>query len=623
MKWLIAIGSLFAVATVAYLVIWGVPAETTPEKSNKTFDNVVNLPTQLGAAWSDADNPEVDGWDTEAFQGEAKTQLKQLGKLFSHPDEIDSEHLTPLLMEEFRSDRLIPDPFPVVFENADLVVQRWRANETAIPKSDLPLVGVEGLVTALKSLVVPFQKEGESPSSIQSEFKIYRVKSLESGEMETRQLVSLVGSNSVNRTEQHSDWLARWSIQPDGKPRLVALQPMSIEQTKGARSTGLFTDVTAATFGENSTRDRQFLLGLDHWFERVQDQRYSAFIGVSGVTVGDVNNDGLDDLYVCQETGLPNRLFLQQANGTLQDGSVEWGVDWLQTSRSSLLVDLDNDGDQDLVIAIMGGLLLAENTGARFVVKTILPTTDDTTSVSAADYDLDGRLDLYVCTNFSNSSLGNELPSDSADFVIHDANDGGSNSLFHNEISEGNWDFKDVTTEIGLDENNRKYSWAAAWEDYDNDGDLDLYVANDFGRDNLYRNDQVDGEIQFSDVAESAEVENAASGMSTSFGDFNRDGLMDIFISNMFSSAGNRIAFQEQFKPDAPAEVRDRMARLARGNTLLKNMGDGSFEDVSGAAGIEMGRWAWGSMFFDLDNDGWEDLMVSNGFVTTDDTGDL
>lgn len=623
MKWLIGIGILAALATVAFLFFWDVPDEATTKESNEAFENVVNLPTQLGAAWADADNPEMDGWDTEAFQGEAKNQLKQLGKLFSRPDEIDSDHLSPLIADDFRCARLLPNEFPVVFENADLKVQRWRANEPTSSDSALPLMGVEGLVASLQSLVAPFQREGESPATIKSEVKIYRVKSLEDGGMETRQFVSLVGANSENRIEQHSDWLARWSIQADGQHRLVAVQPVSVEQTTGARSAGLFTDVTDAAFGGTSSRDRQFLLGLDHWFERVQDQRYSAFIGVSGVTVGDVNNDGLDDLYVCQETGLPNRLFLQQQDGTLKDVSAEWGVDWLQTSRSSLLVDLDNDGDQDLAIAIMGGLLLAENTGSKFVVKTVLPTTDDTTSVSAADYDLDSRLDLYVCTNFSNASLGNELPSDTADFVIHDANDGGSNSLFHNEMADGKWDFKDVTAEIGLDENNRKYSWAAAWEDYDNDGDLDLYVANDFGRDNLYRNDQVGGEIQFSDVAESAQVENAASGMSTSFGDFNRDGLMDIFVSNMFSSAGNRIAFQEQFKPDAPAEVRNRMARLARGNTLMKNRGDGSFEDVSGATGIEMGRWAWGSMFFDLDNDGWEDLMVANGFVTTEDTGDL
>lgn len=623
MKWIIGLVCLFGGAALIAAIVWYSPSTPVdPDVADLSYENVIQLPSQLGASWSEVDNPGQDGWDTEAFQAEVKKQLKLIGKELSHPNQISADHLSGLVAEDFRCGDLMPKKFPVVFQNSDLVVQRWKAADDAFTEERLSLAGMGGLVTALKALVVPLQGVvGES--SIESQFKIYRVTPSSDGVTETRQFVSLIGHNAQGRIEQHSDWIARWSIQSDGKHRLLALEPVSIEQSSGKRQEGLFTDVTQSVLRGSGVEENQFLLGLDHWFERIQDQRYSAFIGISGVTIGDVNQDGLDDMYVCQEAGLPNRLFLQQTDGTLQEVSREWNVDWLQTSRSALLVDLDNDGDQDLVAAIMGGAVLAENTGSRYEIKTILPTTDDTTSMAAADYDNDGLLDLYVCANFSNTSLGNELPSDSADFVIHDANDGGPNSLFHNEIQDGQWRFSDVTHEIGLDVNNQKYSWAATWEDFDNDGDPDLYVANDFGRDNLYRNDLVDGKVHFTDVAEEANVENAASGMSTSFGDFNRDGLMDVFVSNMYSSAGNRIAFQEQFKPTASADVRNRMARLARGNTLLKNCGDGTFEDVSGAAGVEMGRWAWGSLFFDLNNDGWEDLMVANGFVTTDDTGDL
>jgi hypothetical protein len=91
----------------------------------------------------------------------------------------------------------------------------------------------------------------------------------------------------------------------------------------------------------------------------------------------------------------------------------------------------------------------------------------------------------------------------------------------------------------------------------------------------------------------------------------------------MWSSAGNRIAFQSKFLEESTAEHRSRIQRLARGNTLLKNQGNGVFLDQSDLAGIEMGRWAWGSQFVDFNNDGWEDLVVSNGYITTDDTGDL
>ncbi len=625
MKWIIGLVCLSTVVALTVGVLWYGPSGESGSLGEKTspYENVSKLPSQLGASWSETDNPEVDGWDTEAFQDEAKKQLKLIGKELAAPNRMTAASLSGLVTEDFHSDHLLPENFPIVYEDKQLIVQRWNAPESRVSDQGLPLVGSDGLLVALQDLTNSFGTTVDNSEKIESQFKIYRVTPGSDGITETRQLVSLLGRNAQGRVEQHSDWIANWKLQADGKHRLVSLRPISIEQSCGKRQEGLFSDVTQSVLRGSGVDENQFLFGLDHWFERVQDQRYSAFIGISGVSIGDVNQDGLDDIYVCQETGLPNRLFLQRPDGTVEEVSRQWNVDWLQTSRSALLVDLDNDGDQDLVVAIMGGAVLAENTGSSYQIKTVLSTTDDTTSMAVADYDNDGRLDLYVCANFSNTSLGNELPSDSADFVIHDANDGGRNSLFHNEIQDGQWRFSEVTQEIGLDVNNQKYSWAATWEDYDNDGDADLYVANDFGRDNLYRNDFVDGKIHFTDVAEAANVENAASGMSTSFGDFNRDGLMDIFVSNMYSSAGNRIAFQEQFKPTASADVRSRMARFARGNTLLKNCGDGTFEDVSEAAGVEMGRWAWGSLFFDLNNDGWEDLMVANGFVTTDDTGDL
>ena len=80
---------------------------------------------------------------------------------------------------------------------------------------------------------------------------------------------------------------------------------------------------------------------------------------------------------------------------------------------------------------------------------------------------------------------------------------------------------------------------------------------------------------------------------------------------------------QEVFKRDSDETVRARIQRSARGNTLMKNLGDGTFSDVSEAAGVTMGRWAWSSNFVDFNNDGWEDLVVANGNVTTEDTGDL
>ena len=94
---------------------------------------------------------------------------------------------------------------------------------------------------------------------------------------------------------------------------------------------------------------------MNHWLQRTQERRH--LLGSPGVAIGDVNGDGLEDLYLCQELGLPNLLFLQNPDGTLDDVSAAWGIDWLQHSRSALLVDLDNDKDQDLVVGFFGGLL--------------------------------------------------------------------------------------------------------------------------------------------------------------------------------------------------------------------------------------------------------------------------
>ena len=277
------------------------------------------------------------------------------------------------------------------------------------------------------------------------------------------------------------------------------------------------------------------------------------------------------------------------------------------------------------LLLVFGAVVLAAGDGTgRFELRSCLPTGNDTMSLSAADPDLDGDLDLYVC-----SHKADDLSQDAGvvsigaaeGFVYHDANNAAANILFRNDISAGGkWTFTDITAQSGLDVNNRRFSFAAAWEDYDNDGDPDLYVANDFGRNNLYRND---GNLRFTDVAAAKNAEDSASGMSVSWSDYDRDGIMDLYVSNMFSAAGRRVTSQQLFKPGASALVRKRLQRFARGNTLLRGRKNAGFSDVSLEANVNMGRWAWGAKFGDFNNDGRDDILVANGFITTADTGDL
>jgi hypothetical protein len=148
---------------------------------------------------------------------------------------------------------------------------------------------------------------------------------------------------------------------------------------------------------------------------------------------------------------------------------------------------------------------------------------------------------------------------------------------------------------------------------------MDLYVANDFGRNSLYRNEKG----QFTDVADVLGVEDMAAGMSVSWGDYNRDGRMDIYVGNMFSAAGNRITYQRRFVNGRESAVASGIQRMARGNSLFAAQPDGSFADVSESAAVTMGRWAWSSLFTDLNNDGWQDLVVANGYFSNDKADDL
>ena len=575
-----------------------------------------------GIDYDELDDPRKDGWETEDFNNRAGDQLKALGKLLEHPGEIDADSLAPLAGAKFASRPLLPSKLHPVYQSDQLLVERSDPGTTLVASESFG--GVSGFASALRALVAPFAGATE----MHSKFKLFRV-SRTAEYVTTQQYFSLSGQTPQGMVEQNASWQIRWSVASAvGRPQIEGIAVTEFEQV--TRSGGSwFVDCTESLLGANACYQPQLLQGYGHWLERIPHGVYLESFGSPGLAVGDANGDGLDDLYLCQERGLPNRLFLQQSDGTAQEVAADWGVDWLESSRSALMLDLDNDGDQDLVVAVMGGVVLASNEGGEhFQYRTLIPTTEDLMSLSSVDFDNDGDLDLYACGYYADKTLdsygdagGAAMPTGGAGFVMHDANTGGQSHLLRNDISTSPdaWQFEDVTQSVGMDVNNRRFSFGASWEDYDNDGDQDLYVANDFGRDNLYRNDGG----KFVDVSESANIEDAGTGMGITWGDFDRDGLMDAYVSNMFSAAGNRITFQDKFKAQAAPEIKQRIQRLARGNTLLKNAGDGKFLDISSTSGAEMGRWSWASLFSDLNNDGWEDLIVANGYITADDSGDL
>jgi len=235
---------------------------------------------------------------------------------------------------------------------------------------------------------------------------------------------------------------------------------------------------------------------------------------------------------------------------------------------------------------------------------------DEITSLSAADFDSDGDLDLYACMYAKAGALG------TTPVPYHDAVNGPRNHLWRNE---GGWAFEDVTAAIGLDHNNVKFSYAAIWDDFDRDGDLDLYVANDFGRNNLYCNE--DG--VFRDVATEVGADDIAAGMGVTVADFDQNGQMDLYVTNMFSSAGRRIVPQDGFMSGENKELHDDLLRHARGNTLLLNQGEGVFRDATEQGGSVIAGWGWGSKALDLNNDGLPDIYAPNGWLTNEKHEDL
>ncbi|MCP5021988.1 MAG: tetratricopeptide repeat protein [bacterium] len=427
------------------------------------------------------------------------------------------------------------------------------------------------------------------------------------GTLVTGVRVQASGHGDAGRLQHNAYWTCQWREGDDG----VVLLKLAVDTfeaiTLEDASHGWFEDASGAVFGVGPLAE-QLGQGLAYWRATIPSDVDPGLLGHQGLAIGDVDGDGLEDLYLCQPGGLPNKLLIHKAWGVVQDVSAAAGVDILDYSSSALLVDLDGDGDLDLAVSTAAGLVLYANDGhARFENKYTLKMSIPT-SLAAADPDGDGDLDLYVCSYLS--PYGNEgLP-----MPYHDANNGMPNVFLRNE---GGWTFADATVEVGLDAGNRRFSFAAAWEDYDDDGDQDLYVANDFGRNNLYRND----EGRFVDVAPTLGVEDVAAGMGVTWGDVDGDGRMDLYVTNMHSPSGARLTGGGEYGKESA--VSEAYRHHAMGNTLLLNRGDAGFENVSERSGTAMGRWGWGGLFLDLDNDGNLDLVSPNGFVTGSLLGDL
>jgi Flp pilus assembly protein TadD/peroxiredoxin len=428
----------------------------------------------------------------------------------------------------------------------------------------------------------------------------------------------LVGAGKNQAREQRvGNWRTRWSRDETGGWR--ARQWQATEETLARAADPIFIDVTTQAFGQTASYKKQMLRGVDHWRTVLDGASGIDVYGNSGLAVGDFDNDGFDDLYICQPAGLPNRLYRNRGDGSFEDVTEQSGVGVLDDTACALFADFENKGLQDLLVVCGGGPLLFLNQGnGKFSLKPdafkfARPPQGTFTHAAIADYDRDGRLDIYFCLYSYYVGL------DQYHYPVpyFDARNGPPNYLLHNE---GNATFTDRTDAAGLNVENDRYSFACAWGDLNGDGSPDLYVANDFGRSNLYRNN---GNGSFIAISSEAGVEDAGAGMSAAWFDFDNDGNQDIYVANMWSAAGQRVSEQKIFHEGDPEDIRTLYRGHARGNSLYQNQGNGKFQNIGDRAGVEMGRWAWSSDAWDFDHDGYPDLYIANGYISGPDPRDV
>jgi len=381
-------------------------------------------------------------------------------------------------------------------------------------------------------------------------------------------VVEAFGRDEDDQTDRGIQATAIWKTdweKRDGELSLANIQVQAQEEIVATIPGGqLMQDCTASILRRNDSLSNQLIYGLDQWSRRIPG---IDIVGNQGVAVGDINNDGLDDIYVCQPHGLPNLLLVQNPDGTADDFSKQSNVDVLDQSHAALIIDVDNDGDQDLIISTDESLVMLSNKGdMTFQLEHRMILGANAQSISAADFDQDGDLDLFLCKYQAINRQSDLLlfPEN-----LDSAGDGGRNILLRNEEA---WNFVDATEQVGITTNNRFFSRAANWVDYDFDGDCDLYVTNEFAPDQFFENQ--DG--WFTELSDELGLKVAARHRSVSIGEFNQDGRLDFFVAT-----------------DAPL-------------SSLREFTDNKFSSES----------AFGSTTADLNNDGLDDVVVTNGFLS-------
>jgi len=332
-----------------------------------------------------------------------------------------------------------------------------------------------------------------------------------------------------------------------------------------------------------------------------------------GITVLDVNKDDYWDLiatYANRET----RLFINDGDGGFVVQPTPAFDNANEVSKFFIWIDLDNDGQEELVGShsfpagetkgefglyrvTTKGEIKRKNKALRFSHPKWMKRISFE-SIVACDVNQDERIDL-IFTGYSHLNSKDH-------HNLMNANDGLRNLVF---INQGNLKFTEESMKRGLV--HTQYSFVSACHDFDKDGDPDIFIGNDYGKNNFYENR---GNGYFVHDTKHPFHLGSSFSMGVSIADYDNTGKYSVSVSNMYSHAGHRII---PLADELKDQKKDFML-LVKGNALYENQ-DGKWQNIAKDRIVDDAGWAWGNIFFDIDNDGDKDLFVTNGYTTHSD----
>jgi hypothetical protein len=393
---------------------------------------------------------------------------------------------------------------------------------------------------------------------------------------------------------------------------LILLLLISSCKSKVAEKKELFTllspVVTNVDFTNSLTETEQFNM-----------IQYLYFNNGAGVAAGDINNDGLTDLYFTSNQN-PNKLYLNKGNLKFEDITETAGVagqgDW---KTGVTMADVNGDGLLDIYVCQVGNYKVVHGKNQLFINQGGLTFREEaqkygldfqgfSTQAAFFDYDRDGDLDMYLLNHSFHTSRSYGESS-----LRYDNDSLAGDRLYRNDEVDGMRYFNDVTTQAGIFNSQIGYGLGVNVSDINNDGFPDIYISNDFHEnDYLYFNN---GNGTFSERLTESIQHTSRSSMGNDVGDINNDGLLDIIVLDMLPEEEK---IRKQSGGEDEYELFMLKLKLGYGNqfvrnTMQLNLGDGTFSEIGRLSGVYATDWSWAPLFCDVDNDGWKDLFITNG----------